>query len=122
MLERLRQRLGGLRASREDLAAQDEEVSAIRRGTVPIGELLPRRRARVSGVLRAVTYRPASDKPVLVGQLFDGTGSVDLVWIGRRQIAGVRPGIHLAAEGMVAAGRTRPNMYDPSYEILGPDA
>ena len=110
MLERLRQRLGGLRASREDLAAQDEEVSAIRRGTVPIGELLPRRRAR------------ASDKPVLVGQLFDGTGSVDLVWIGRRQIAGVRPGIHLAAEGMVAAGRTRPNMYDPSYEILGPDA
>lgn len=111
-----------LRWSREEIDADDEARRALHRGTVPIGGLVPRHRARVSGVLRAVTYRPASEKPVLVGQLYDGTGSVDLVWIGRRSIAGIRPGAHLMAEAMVTAGRTRPTMYNPFYEILGPGA
>ena len=68
------------------------------------------------------TYRPATAKPVLVGQLFDGTGSVDLVWIGRRSIAGVTPGRHLIASGTVVAGRTRPTIYNPAYELLVPGA
>ncbi len=119
--ERVRSVLGVLRSSREELDAADEARSAAARGTVPISDLEPRSRARVSGVLRAVTYRPASDKPVLVGQLYDGTASVNLVWIGRRSIAGVRPGTHLIAEGVVAAGRARPTIYNPLYELLGAD-
>lgn len=119
LLGRARTLLGALGSSREELDAADEARSAAARGTVPIGTLVPRNRVRVSGVLRAVTYRPASDKPVLVGQLYDGTASVDLVWIGRRSIAGVRPGTHLIAAGMVAAGRTRPTIFNPDYELLG---
>lgn len=117
--ERLRAHLGTLRASREELEARDEATSATKRGTVPIKELQPRKRATVSGVLRAVTFRPAGDKPMFVGQLFDGSGTVDLVWIGRRSIAGIRPGTHLRAEGVVVAGRTRPTIYNPAYELLG---
>ncbi|WP_172120685.1 OB-fold nucleic acid binding domain-containing protein [Actinomyces faecalis] len=119
LLRYLGARAGVLRASREELEAQDEARRAAERGTVLISELVARERACVSGVLRAVTYRPAQDKPVFVGQLFDGTGSVDLVWVGRRSIAGVRPGVHLRAEGMVVAGRTRPTIYNPGYELLG---
>ncbi|MDY3677897.1 MAG: OB-fold nucleic acid binding domain-containing protein [Actinomyces urogenitalis] len=119
LLRRLGSRLGVLRASREELEASDEERRAVEQGTVLISQTVPRQRACVSGVLRAVTYRPAQDKPVFIGQLFDGTGSIDLVWIGRRSIAGVRPGVHLRAEGMVVAGRTRPTMYNPGYELLG---
>lgn len=118
----LTDRVRSLRASREDLAAADEQDSASRRGTTLIRDLTPRRRACVSGVLRAVTYRPASAKPVLVGRLFDGTGSVDLIWIGRRAIAGIAPGTHLRAEGMVVAGHSRPSIYNPVYELLGQDA
>lgn len=116
----LRDRFSGLRSSREDIDALDEATSARRRGTMPVGELRARRRSEVSGVLRAITFRPSTNKPVLVGQLFDGTGSVDLVWIGRRSIAGIRPGTHLRAEGMVVAGHSRPTIYNPSYEILAP--
>ena len=117
ILRALSRRLMGLRSSREDIEALDEAISARRRGTLPVGELRARHRSEVSGVLRAITFRPSTDKPVLVGQLFDGTGSVDLVWI-----AGIRPGAHLRAEGMVVAGRTRPTIYNPSYEILAPGA
>ncbi|MBO3725202.1 OB-fold nucleic acid binding domain-containing protein [Actinomyces bowdenii] len=115
----LRALLDLLRADREQIGAQDEARSAQRRGTVPICSITPRSRACVSGVLRAITYRPVSHKPVLVAQLFDGTGSVDLVWLGRRSIAGLRPGVHLIVEGMVLAGRSRPSIYNPTYTILG---
>lgn len=117
----LASRIGSLSVSREQLDAQDEARSAAARGTVPIAELTPRHRACVSGVLRAVTYRPATHKPMLMGQLYDGTGSVDLVWVGRRSIAGITPGVHLRAEGMVSAGRTRHLIYNPHYELLGDD-
>lgn len=116
---RLIDRLRALRRSREDIEAEDEARSAAGRGTVPIGAISPRSRVKVSGVLQAVTYRPAADAPVLVGRLFDGTGSVDLVWLGRRSIAGVSPGVHLEVEGMVVAGRTRPSIFNPAYEIIG---
>ena len=55
-----------LRTSREHLKAEEEERSASRRGTHPIGALTSRQRARVSGVLQAVTYRSSQDKPILV--------------------------------------------------------
>lgn len=111
-------RLRELGASREQLEAQDEERIASGRGTVPIAQLQARQRACVSGVLRAVTFRPAQDKPILVGQLFDGTASMDLVWIGQRRIAGIRPGAHVRAWGMVSAGDHRLRIYNPAYELL----
>lgn len=116
--DRLRARLRSVRASREELSAADEERSALARGSVPIRSLVPRTRSSVSGVLRAVTFRPAQDKPVFVGQLFDGTGTVDLIWIGQRRVAGLHPGTHLRAQGVVVAGQVRPCIYNPAYELL----
>ncbi|ARD41781.1 OB-fold nucleic acid binding domain-containing protein [Actinomyces gaoshouyii] len=116
-------RLRSLGRSREDLDADDEARVAGERlaklGAVEIAGIVPRHRVRVTGVLRAVTYRPSEARPVLVGQLFDGTGSVDLVWMGRRRIVGIEPGARLAVEGMVVAGRTRPTIFNPAYELLG---
>ena len=109
-----------LRTSRDHLDAEDEERSASRRGTEPIGSLTSRQRARVSGVLRAVTYRSSQDKLILVGRLYDGTGSIDLVWWGRRRIAGITPGTHLMVEGRVADGTHRLQIHNPAYQLLGP--
>ena len=117
---RLKRLVQSLRTSREHLEAEDEERSASRRGTDPIGALASRQRARVSGVLQAVTYRSSQDKPILVGQLYDCTGSIDLVWWGRRRIAGIKPGIHLLAEGRVADGTHRLQIHNPAYQLLGP--
>ncbi|MDO4243426.1 MAG: OB-fold nucleic acid binding domain-containing protein [Actinomyces sp.] len=117
-LRRLAEHVG---ADREQIDADDtaRSLSALRGLTTPLAGLPARERVRVGGVLRAVTYPPAALKPVLVGQLFDGTGSVDLVWLGRRSIAGIAPGTRLMVEGTVVAGRARSVIYNPSYEILG---
>lgn len=103
--------------SREALEAEDETRSAANRGTTLIRNAQPRTRVRVSGVLQAVTYRPAAQTPVLVGRLYDGTGSIELIWLGRHKIAGIKPGVHLSAEGTVVPGKARPAIYNPIYEI-----
>ncbi|MDD9207796.1 OB-fold nucleic acid binding domain-containing protein [Georgenia sp. 10Sc9-8] len=85
--------------------------------TSALRDVRVRTRARVGGTLVALTYRPSTQVPALVGRLSDGTGTVELVWLGRRTIAGVRPGSHLVAEGMVADGPAGPTIYNPDYEL-----
>ena len=51
-----------------------------------------REQVRVAGTLRTVTLRPRAGVPALVAELYDGSGSISLVWLGRRQIPGIEPG------------------------------
>ena len=51
-----------------------------------------RERVRLRGTLRTVTLRPRGGVPALEAELFDGTGVITVVWLGRRRIAGIAPG------------------------------
>lgn len=73
--------------------------------------------AIVVGRLRAVVYTPTANVPTLEAELFDGTGSVSLVWLGRRRIAGIEPGRRLVARGRVGVHDGRPVIYNPWYEL-----
>lgn len=48
--------------------------------------------ATVAGRLREVIYVPGEAVPTVQAELFDGTGAIRLVWLGRRRIAGIEPG------------------------------
>lgn len=104
-------------ASRAEIEAVDEQAVAHRRGGTLAADTRPRSRAEVSGVLRAVTYRPQGRVPALVAELYDGSGSVDLVWLGRRDVAGIQPGRRIVAAGMVSPGARRNTIYNPRYEL-----
>ncbi|MEE6281152.1 OB-fold nucleic acid binding domain-containing protein [Georgenia sunbinii] len=82
----------------------------------------PRHRVTVSGAVAAVTYPAAGSPPSLVARLYDATGSIDLVWLGRRTVPGVAPGRRLRAEGMVSAGRHRPVIFNPVYQLFSEDS
>ncbi|TKJ21674.1 OB-fold nucleic acid binding domain-containing protein [Blastococcus sp. CCUG 61487] len=84
-------------------------VSSCRKGTV----------ASVAGRLRSVVYTPRETLPTLEAELFDGSGSVTLVWLGRRRIPGIEPGRTLTAEGRVAVLDGRRVIYNPRYELGG---
>jgi hypothetical protein len=109
--------LARLLASQSEIEAVDEQRVAHERGTTLAAQTRPRSRAEVSGVLRSVTYRPEGNVPALVAELYDGSGSVDLVWLGRRDVAGIQPGRRLVASGMVCPGRRRNTIYNPRYEL-----
>lgn len=99
---------------------EDEELQADaeRVGATPICDLPNRERADVCGVVRSVTLRPRADVPALVVEIYDGSRPLHLVWLGRREIAGIVPGVQLQAQGRVSYYRGIPTMFNPFYEIV----
>lgn len=86
-------------------------------GTVPIGDVRWRQHARVAGRVRSVRIQPWGGVPTLECTLVDGTGGVDVVFLGRREIAGIRPGSRLVAEGILGAHHGRLALLNPDYEL-----
>src|SRR4051794_11997042 len=71
----------------------------------------------VYGRVTTVTYTPTANVPVLEAELFDGSGTLQLVWLGRRRIAGIEPGRKLIARGRVGTHCDRLAIYNPWYEL-----
>jgi RecJ-like exonuclease len=107
-----------LTASAEHLDAAELERAVEARSCVPVSELCLGRTVRVVGRLRAVVYTPSETVPTLEAELFDGTDSLDLVWLGRRRIAGIEPGRRVLARGRVGLYDGRLAIYNPYYELL----
>ena len=113
-----KQRLHQVLASRAEIEADEErEQSSRAAGCTPVADLRDRSRVTVSGVLRSVTLRPREGVPALEAELYDGSGSLELVWLGRREIHGVEPGRRLRAEGLVCDVDGRRTVFNPRYEL-----
>src|SRR3954451_1897663 len=120
-------RPGVLRRFSERLtsAAQELEAADLRResadlaGVVHIGAAELRTQVTVRGEVRSVTLRPRDETPALEVEVWDGTDSLHLVWLGRRRIAGIVPGIKIQATGRVTQQRKQLTIFNPAYEILG---
>ena len=103
-------------------SAKEHEAAELRQDCVDLGATLirdvpDRERVRVAGTLRTVTLRPRAGVPALVAELYDGTGSLSLVWLGRRQIPGIEPGRSLVGYGRAMCYGEQPVIYNPRYEL-----
>jgi len=87
-------------------------------GTTPIGEVQWRRRVKVAGRVHSVRVPTRNDTANLECTLADSTGSILLVFQGRRQVPGLHQGARLVAEGMVGAWMGHSAMLNPDYELL----
>jgi len=90
--------------------------------TTTIGDMQARQEATVAGQIVSLRVVPSSHgSPWLEATVQDGTGTLVVLWTGRRCIAGVRPGARLILTGRpTPAGHTgRPTLYNPVYELLG---
>jgi RecG-like helicase len=76
-----------------------------------------RQLVQVTGTLRTVALRPRAGVPALEAELYDGSAALDVVWLGRRAIAGIEPGRTLIASGRIAMNRGRPVLFNPKYEL-----
>jgi RecG-like helicase len=114
LLRRLAASTGSLDA--EELTADLAENRFVK----PCAGLAEGDKVEVLGRIRSVAYTPRESVPTLEAELFDGTGTVSLVWLGRRRIAGIEPGRTLLAAGRVGDHDGRPAMYNPRYELRAP--
>jgi len=73
---------------------------------------------RLRGTLKNVTLRPRGGVPALEAELFDGSGSLTLVWLGRREIAAITPGRSLEVQGRIGRLGGDRIIYNPRYTLL----
>ena len=64
-----------------------------------------------------MTLRPRGTSLTMEADLWDGTGNVTLVWLGRRDIPGVEPGRRIVVRGRVARIKGERTIYNPIYEL-----
>ncbi len=86
-------------------------------GLVTAAECCDRERVTVHGSIRSVRMLPRAGSPALEAELFDGSGAVTLVWLGRRRIHGVECGRTLTASGLVSIVGDQRIIYNPRYEL-----
>jgi hypothetical protein len=113
----LRRAVSRLATSAKVHEAEELQKDCVQVGATPISELVPRQRVTIAGTLRTVTLRPRAGVPALVADLYDGSGSVSLVWLGRRQIAGIDPGRSVVAYGRLTFDGEQPVIFNPRYEL-----
>ncbi len=113
----LRQRLT---ASAQRLDAVDLQDEVAVRACTAVRNCDRGQSVQLVGRLRAVVYTPSETVPTLKAELFDGSDSLELVWLGRRRIAGIEPGRRIVVRGRVGMHDGRRAVYNPWYELLGP--
>lgn len=86
---------------------------------VPIGQVRWRDRAKVRGRVRSMRVQPWAGIATLECVIVDDTGGLVLVFLGRRQVAGIELGRHVIAWGMVGEHRGYLAMLNPEIEIVG---
>ena len=113
----LRRTVTRLATSAKEHEAHELQKGCVELGAVPVVELPDREMVRVAGTLRTVTLRPRAGVPALVAELYDGSGTINLVWLGRRQIPGIEPGRAVIACGRVTRDHEQPVIFNPRYEL-----
>ncbi|MCK0092212.1 OB-fold nucleic acid binding domain-containing protein [Rhodococcus sp. HNM0563] len=104
----------------EDLDAEEMAESSHATGALPVVSCTRGQEVTMFGRLRSVESSSKTASASVEAELFDGTDSILLVWIGRRRIPGIEPGKTLQVRGRVGEREGRKAIYNPYYELRDP--
>ena len=113
----LSRKLERLTADDHAIDAEELRAGAVSAGCEPVSACRKGKVVTVTGRLKSVVYTPRETVPTLEAELFDGSGSMTLVWLGRRRIPGIEPGRTVTARGRFAAMDGKRVIYNPWYEL-----
>jgi RecG-like helicase len=100
------------------VSAQEERSAAsAQKSATLIEDAADRTKTTFAGVVRSLVFNPDDNRARLEAELYDGSGALALVWLGRRRIAGIAPGTRMSVTGTVMMDQGRPVMYNPRYEL-----
>ena|ERR671914_420236 len=105
-------------SSNAELESEDLQRSVREEGSVPIRTCEDRQRVQLTGTVSCVTISPHGGHPALEVELNDGSATVTLLWLGRREIPGIDPGRPLKVWGRISCHDGRRLLYNPRYELL----
>lgn len=100
-----------------ELDAADLREDVQKAGSRPVATCCQGEPVTVTGRLRTVVYTPRDSVPTVDAELFDGSGSVHLIWLGRSRIPGIEPGRVLIARGRISEQDGTKMIFNPWYEF-----
>ncbi len=115
----LRRRLHQLTADETELEAQElqDRVAAV--GAESVSKCRDRDSVCVAGTIRSVTLKSLAGSPSLEADVYDGSGSVTAVFLGRRRIPGIEAGRSIVLHGrLTMQDDHRPTIFNPRYELM----
>ena len=105
--------LSRLSRSASEIDADELEERSLGLGATHVRDCAVGQRTSIGGRLRSVTLRPVASAPAVEAELWDGTGRMNLLFLGRRRIPGITPGRHVVVTG-------RPIMRDGEWTMVNP--
>jgi hypothetical protein len=100
------------------LAAEIREWADTVPASVRIVDAPDRTRVKLAGAVRRITIRPVMGFEGMRLLLFDGTGEVSVVFLGRRSIPGLTLGSRLVVEGVLGRSGGAREIVNPSFEFV----
>ncbi len=85
---------------------------------IPIAEVRLRERVTVEGEITSLLVRPLADVPTVEVRVSDATGTLPVVFLGRRRVPGLRLGTRLVVTGVVGARGRCLVAINPEYRLL----
>jgi RecG-like helicase len=104
-------------AELESRELQDQFGALAQIQTQLIGQCQPGSQVEVVGSIRSVSVQPSLKSPSLEIELYDGSGVVTVVWMGRRTIPGIVAGRTVKVCGRLTCNTDRPTIFNPRYEL-----
>lgn len=121
-VDRFKKVVRTLTAENQELDAEQLQDEVTKEGATTVARCGDRVPVTVLGTIRAVTIRPRAGVPALEAELYDGSGTVTLVFLGRRTIAGLGPGRRIRATGRITTSEGRKLIYNPRYDMRAVDS
>ena len=106
------------RSSSEELDALKLRDEVTDLGASAIENVASGQLTTLTGTVRSLILRPEVTVPALEADLFDGSGHISLVWLGRRKIRGIHPGISMSVTGRLVRINGQLTMFNPNYSIV----
>jgi RecG-like helicase len=86
-----------------------------------VADARARARVVVTGIIRAAQVVNRASSPAFCCTLDDGTGQLDLVFLGRRSVAGLAVGTRCRVEGTAQSEGNGLVIWNPLYRLEEPD-
>lgn len=114
----LRRKMHRLTADERELEAEALQDQVEAQGAVPVKVCGDRQEVCVAGTIQSVMLKSRAGAPSLEADVYDGTGTVTVVFLGRRRIAGVEAGRSIKVMGRLTHHEHRATIFNPRYELL----
>jgi hypothetical protein len=114
----LRRRLHRLTADETELEAQELQNQVTAVGAESVAMCCAGESVCVAGTIRSVTLKSLAGAPSLEAEVYDGSGSVVAVFLGRRRIPGIEAGRSIVLRGRLTSQDHRSTIFNPRYELI----